>query len=283
MAESMTYSRYQQLKPEDFKRLCGIHHQTFIRMVVVLEEQVEQKKLKPGKPSKLSTADQVFVSLEYWREYRTYFHIGQAWGVHESTVSRIVRKVENALIQADIFQLPGKKQLLDPESVANLVVIDATETPIERPKKGQKRFYSGKKKRHTLKTQLVVDPKTKAVICTTFAAGKEHDFHLFKRSRVKLKKETECLADKGYQGIQKLHSHSRLPKKKRKGKQLSQLDREMNQKLERVRGICERIIGRLKVFKILAERYRNRRKRFGLRFNLIAGLYNYELGLSKSS
>jgi len=78
-------------------------------MVVVLEEQVEQKKLKPGKPSKLSTADQVFVSLEYWREYRTYFHIGQAWGVHESTVSRIVTKVENALIQADIFQLPGKK------------------------------------------------------------------------------------------------------------------------------------------------------------------------------
>ena len=91
------------------------------------------------------------------------------------------------------------------------------------------------------------------------------------------------LADKGYQGIQKLHANSQLPKKKRKGKQLSQLDREMNQKLERVRGICYRIIGRLKVFKILAERYRNRRKRFGLRFNLIAGLYNYELGLSKSS
>jgi hypothetical protein len=122
-----------------------------------------------------------------------------------------------------------------------------------------------------------------AVICTTFAAGKEHDFHLFKRSKVKLKKEMECLADKGYQGIQKFHANSQLPKKKRKGKQLSQLDRQMNQNLERTRGICERIIGRLKVFKILAERYRNRRKRFGLRFNLIAGLYNYELGLSKAT
>ena len=120
--------------------------------------------------------------------------------------------------------------------------------------------------------------KTKAVICTTFAAGKEHDFHLFKRSRVKLKKETQCLADKGYQGIQKLHANSQLPKKKRKGEQLNQLDREKNQSLERTRGICEHIIGRLKVFKILAERYRNRRRRFGLRFNLIAGLYNYELG-----
>ena len=73
-----------------------------------------------------------------------------------------------------------------------------------------------------------------------FAAGKEHDFHLFKRSKVKLKKETQCLADKGYQGIQKIHANSQLPKKKLKGKQLSQLDREKNQSLERTRGICER-------------------------------------------
>ena len=127
-----------------------------------------------------------------------------------------------------MFKLPGKKQLQNLAFGAEVVVIDATETPIEWPKKGQKRFYSGKKKRHTLKTQLVVDPKTQSVICTTFAAGKEHDFHLFKRSKVKLKKETECLADKGYQGIKKLHPNSQLPKKKLKGKQLSQLDRENN-------------------------------------------------------
>lgn len=279
----MTYLQHKDLKPEEFKRLCGVHTKTFARMVSVVQEQVEQKKKKLGKPSKLSVEDQVLMSLEYWREYRTYFHIGRSWDVHEATVCRIVRKVENALIQAGIFQLPGKKQLLNSEFVAKLVVIDATETPIERPKKRQKRFYSGKKKRHTFKTQLVVDPKTKAVICTTFAAGKVHDFHLFKRSKVKLKQETKCLADKGYQGIQKLHANSQLPQKKPKGQQLNQLDRERNQRLERTRGICERIIGRLKVFKILAEKYRNRRKRFGLRFNLIAGLYNYDLGLSQTN
>lgn len=99
----MIYSRYQQLKPKDFKRLCGVHHQTFTRMVTVLEEQVEQKKKKSGRPSKLSVADQVLMSLEYWREYRTYFHIGQAWKVHEATVLRIVRKVETALVRARIF------------------------------------------------------------------------------------------------------------------------------------------------------------------------------------
>jgi hypothetical protein len=90
-------------------------------MVTVLEEQVEQKKKKPGRPSRLSVPEQVLMSLEYWREYRTYFHIGQAWRVHESTVSCIVRKVENALMRAGIFQLPGKKQLLDPEAAARLV------------------------------------------------------------------------------------------------------------------------------------------------------------------
>lgn len=94
----------------------------------------------------------------------------------------------------------------------------------------------GRKSSIRLKLKLVVDPKTKAVICTTFAAGKEHDFHLFKCSRVQLKKQTECLAGKGYQGIQKIHVLSQLPKKKRKGEQLSQLDRENNQSLERTRG-----------------------------------------------
>jgi len=103
-------------------------------MVSVVQEQVEQKK-ETGKPSKLSIEDQVLMSLEYWREYRTYFHIGRSWDLHEATVCRIVKKVENALIRCGIFQLPGKKQLLDPESVAKLVVVDATETPIERPKR----------------------------------------------------------------------------------------------------------------------------------------------------
>ena len=81
----MTYKHHKDLKPEDFKWLYGVNQGTFDCMVSVLHEQVEQKKKKPGKPSKLSVADQVLMSLEYWREYRTYFHIAQAWGVHEVT------------------------------------------------------------------------------------------------------------------------------------------------------------------------------------------------------
>lgn len=278
----MTYEQHKHLKSEDFKRFCGVLKETFNRMVSVLAEQVEQKK-KSGKPSKLSVEDQVLMSLEYWREYRTYFHIGLSWGVHEATVYRIVRKVETALVRSGVFTLPGKRQLHDREKVVKAIIIDATETPIERPKRGQKRFYSGKKRRHTLKSQLVIEPVTLAVVCTNYTTGRVHDFRLFKKSRVKLKKETECQVDKGYQGLQKLHPNTRLPQKKPPGEKLSQEAKRLNRALAKDRVIAEHVIGKLKVFRIVSERYRNRRKRFGLRFNLIAGLYNYELGLRSTS
>jgi hypothetical protein len=107
-----------------------------------------------------------------------------------------------------------------------------------------------------------------------------HDFRLFKNSKIPLNKTIKCLVDKGYQGIQKLHANSQVPKKKPKNGTLNSLEKKQNRELARKRVIGEHINRKLKIFKILADRYRNRRKRFGLRFNLIAGLYNYELRLS---
>lgn len=89
-----------------------------------------------------------------------------------------------------------------------------------------------------------------------------------------------CLADKGYQGIAKLHPNSYTPRKKPRGGKLTVEAQHLNQQLAQLRVVVEHINRRLKIFKILSERYRNRRKRFNLRFNLIAGLYNYELQLS---
>lgn len=96
-----------------------------------------------------------------------------------------------------------------------------------------------------------------------------------------MRQDIECLGDKGYQGIHKIHSHSRIPKKKPKGGKLSHEDKKSNQNLAKIRVVGEHVNRKLKVFKIFSERYRNRRKRFCLRFNLIAGLYNYELSLPK--
>lgn len=135
----MTYEQVKNLKPEDFKRLCGVRPETFAQMVEVVQAQ-SQAKQKTGRPGKLSLEDQLLLTLEYLREYRTYFHIGQSWGVNESTAYRIIRKIEDALMASRAFTLPGKKKLQATDTKIEVVVVDVTETPIERPKKTKKFF-----------------------------------------------------------------------------------------------------------------------------------------------
>lgn len=122
-----------------------------------------------------------------------------------------------------------------------------------------------------------MDKRTKKVICTFFSNGKRHDFRLFKESKTRIHPEIKTITDTGYQGIQKLHRKSELPKKRSKKKPFTKEDKKKNQNLASERVLNENVIGMLKRFKIIADKYRNRRKRFGLRFNLIAGIYNLEL------
>jgi len=100
---------------------------------------------------------------------------------------------------------------------------------------------------------------------------------LFKQSRLNLSEQIKCLGDSGYQGLAKEHENCQTPTKKPKGGELSKEQRRENRELARERIVVENIIRHLKIFRIVSERYRNRRRRFGLRFNLIAGLYNFEL------
>jgi Helix-turn-helix of DDE superfamily endonuclease len=126
--------RYEEIKNrsnKDFKRLTGIEYQTFKQMVSVLEDELPNF----GRPPKLSRADQLLMTLMYWREYRTQFHIAQAYGISEAAVCRTIQKVEDALIDSGQFKLPGKKALQPSDTVIELVLVDATEQPIERPKK----------------------------------------------------------------------------------------------------------------------------------------------------
>jgi len=115
------------------------------------------------------------------------------------------------------------------------------------------------------------------VICIAFGNGKKHDFKLFKASKVRWTKERIGLTDSGYTGIKKFQKNSRLPKKSSKKKPLTKEEKKQNQKICSERILNENVIGSLKRFKIISDRYRNRRKRFGLRFNLIAGIHNYEI------
>lgn len=122
-----------------------------------------------------------------------------------------------------------------------------------------------------------MDKKKQQIICTTFANGKKHDFRLFKESKIQIHPAINVLTDSGYQGLQKIHSKTQMPKKRSKKNPLTQEDKKNNRQLSSDRVLNENVIGNLKRFKIISDRYRNRRKRFSLRFNLIAGIYNLEL------
>lgn len=127
----MRYETIPTLSDADFKRSTGVQRPTFDLMLAVVEHGLRDF----GRPPKLSRADQLLMTLMYWREYRTEFHIGLTYGVSESTVCRTVRKIENTLLTSNQFHLPGKKILHASEAVLEIVVIDATEQPIERPQK----------------------------------------------------------------------------------------------------------------------------------------------------
>lgn len=118
-----------------FRRITGIKPSTFAKMVEILKKAYEAKHKRRGRKPKLSIEDMLLASLEYWREYRTYAHIAASYGLHESNLFRIVKWVENTLIADGTFSLPGKKALLDGGEGYEIVLLDATESPIERPKK----------------------------------------------------------------------------------------------------------------------------------------------------
>lgn len=122
-----------------------------------------------------------------------------------------------------------------------------------------------------------MDKKSAKVICIETANGKRHDFRVYKESGVKIHESIKVVTDTGYLGLQKIHANTTMPNKRSKKRPLSGEDKRQNREISSIRVLNEHVIGKLKRFKILADKYRNRRKRFGLRFNLIAGIYNYEL------
>ena len=131
----MKYEQIRNLPDEPFRRLTGVRRQTFEKMLKILAEDDKNKKIKGGRKNKLSLQDQLLLTLEYIREYRTYFHISKSYGVSEITAYKTVRWVEGALIKHPDFALPGRKALLKSDMGYEIVLVDASETPIERPKK----------------------------------------------------------------------------------------------------------------------------------------------------
>lgn len=151
----MFYKDIIDLKAPDFRRLVGIKKSTFFTMRKALERYEKAKKKrnrrknkrKAGRKPSLGIEDQLLMTLMYWREYRTQFHIGVSYGMSEANVCRTIQKVENVLSQNKRFQLPMKKNKMGGTNISyEVVLVDATESPIERPKKNRSNIIQGKRK-----------------------------------------------------------------------------------------------------------------------------------------
>ena len=139
----MKYESLKDIKEREFRRLTGVKKKTFDEMLVILIEVSKKKRAKGGRPTALCIPDILLMALEYLREYRTYFHIAKSYGISESSAYKNICWVEDTLIKSGYFSLPGKKALLNKESDYEVILIDASEHPIERPKKREKGLKSG--------------------------------------------------------------------------------------------------------------------------------------------
>src|ERR1700686_1658140 len=144
----MRFDSVKKLKGQVFRRLTGVERSTFEAMAALLFAAKCKQKAAGGKPNTLCIEDQLLMMLEYWREYRTYFHIAQTRGISESAAYRNIKWCENTLAKSKAFRLPGRKTVAASERAFDSVLIDATETPIERPKKTKALLFGQEEAAH---------------------------------------------------------------------------------------------------------------------------------------
>ena len=276
----LRYSKVRK-KPQTFLRLFGVSvsqfEAIFGKVYPVWQQKILKHYKRPGRPHKLEVPEIILVVLLYYRSYITQEFLGYLFGLDASQICRLIKKLEPILAQ--VMALSKRKELSQ-EEVGDLI-IDATEQPIERPKKDQKLYYSGKKKRHTLKTEVRINLQGRIVHISQSKPGSVHDFTLFKQEPPP-PDHSRLFVDSGYQGIDKVHSNAEFPYKSTKNKPLDAEEKTYNFALSRLRVLAENSIGKLKVFKILSDRYRNKRKRYNLKFNIISGIVNLKGGFQTS-
>lgn len=138
------YEKLKALSGQHFRRLTGVKRETFEKMISILIEARNQRYRRAGRKGGLCIEDKLLMALEYLREYRTYFHLGKSYGLSESACYRACRWVEDTLVKSREFVLPGRKALLKNDMEYKVILIDASESPIERPKKKGKKEKEGK-------------------------------------------------------------------------------------------------------------------------------------------
>ncbi|WP_339043802.1 transposase family protein [Cardinium endosymbiont of Tipula unca] len=275
---ALTYKKLSKY-PHSLRRLVGIElsqlNAILTSLTPIWSKHLRNSYDRPGRYYKHDLGSMVSLLLIYYRSYTTQEFVGYLFDLDKSNVCRIIKKLEPLL--ATILPIPDKR-ILTKEEVSNLI-IDVTEQPIERPKQGQEAYYSGKKKQHTVKKEIRIDQDGTIVHVSATYPGRVHDFAIFKQEPPP-PSDVPIWADAGYQGIEKLHKSACTPYKSSKKHPLCAEKKTYNQVLASQRVLVEHKIRSIKVFKIIGNRYRNKRKRYDLKFNIVAGLVNLQNGLS---
>lgn len=272
----MTRYTFEGINPKKFRRKVGIKRRTFLGIVsqvrtYLADECARQPLHKRGrKPLALSLTDTVLLTFIYLRQYPTFDELGDMFGISESYANKLYHRYLDILVQ--VLRLPGKKALLNQEF--ETLLIDVTEQPIERPVSKQRQWFSGKKKRHTLKTQLIICAKTLQILLVVCGKGRTHDFTLLKRCKLKILAEILIAGDSGYQGIQKLFVNSKTPHKKPRGGTLTKAQKQENREFAAFRVPIEHVNRRCKIFRIVKETYRGKHKNYQKTWTVVAELVN---------
>ncbi|MFZ6016809.1 MAG: transposase family protein [Nitrospirota bacterium] len=305
----MKYLNFNHLskKPTKFYRFTGLEVGEFL----VLKEEIEplwqkaeikrlsrpnrQRAIGGGRKYHLRTLeDKMLLVFLFYRLYLNYDFLGFIFGFDGTNAGRLIKRMEPVLTKR--FKLPSIKRLSSKRistleefreaypDLYEVIVGDATEQEIPRPKnkRKNKEYRSGKKKRHTLKTQIFIERKTGKILeVSPPFPGSWHDYKIFKKTKIgeKLPRDKPCHLDKAYQGAKKDYPDLKLfiPEKANRWHKLTQAERESNKILNKIRVKIEHSILKCKRFKILKQIYRHPLKDYHQRFQIIAGLINFQL------
>lgn len=271
----MMYENAKNYNDRNFKRAVGIPRVLFETFAGILQISMNEKHKRGGRKPKLSVENILVMYLKYYRDYNTFFSLGNAFGINETNVYRWIKWCEEIISTAFLAMINELTNMIKID-ITHEHLVDVTECSIQRPKNQeiQREYYSGKKKKHTIKIQIIMDEITKEIVGVAFDKGSVHDFKLFKNSTINLDKSLAFLADNGYIGIQEFFSKSLTPKKKSKYNPLNDQDKEFNKLISNIRIAVEHINCQLKTFRILSEKYRSRIETFQMRAILICCFYN---------
>jgi len=295
----MTVYEKMRRRPATFRSLTGMTVRQFEQLYEEVASDIERyeerrlrrperkREIGGGASYSLDGRNRGLLALVWLRIYPTYDVLGFIFDLHKSNVGRNLKPILEVLRQHLEIEWPDKTErrkkkmnefMQEFPEVA--VIVDATEQPTYRPKDQdtQKRYYSGKKKRHTLKTQVVVLPDGTIAGFSDTVPGSQHDKSLYDASGVTdhLDQDEAIMGDSGYQGIQ--HDHRAvLPDKKPKGGELTDDQKARNHRVSQARIVVENTIAQLKTFRVLADRYRHPRSSHNQVFGIVVSLVNQRI------